>query len=141
MRRNVFALLKRSSANQWRAEALGCPGPTRFLDALKLFFLQNISIRLSKFLTTVITFHANLVLGCPSPILLHNASVTTFCYSFISHLSTFFMKTDPWMPPRVDARGCCTVRAPLCTLLLPISLILRFLGWHIQHWHLRRHLY
>src|SRR6218665_2212002 len=36
---------------QWRAEGLGCPGPTRFLDAHKLKKM-SLSIRLQKFLTT-----------------------------------------------------------------------------------------
>src|SRR6218665_1201125 len=35
---------------QWRAEGLGCPGPTRFLDAHKL--KKFLLIHLNKFLTT-----------------------------------------------------------------------------------------
>ena len=45
---------------QWRAEAVGCPGPTRFLDALKIF-----SIRPAKFLTTFFSCSPNSLLECP----------------------------------------------------------------------------
>src|SRR6218665_1118074 len=88
-------------ANQWRAEAVGCPGPTRFVDALDFFSnksLKNIfySSReisddlssFSHFLASVFKFHENSLLRCtPAPVL--HAPVTTF-FSFLVMTFTYF---------------------------------------------------
>src|SRR6218665_132824 len=59
---------------QWRAEAVGCPGQRRFLDALEniLYSSRKISDdpfrRSPKFFTffaSVVKFHENSLLGCP----------------------------------------------------------------------------
>src|SRR6218665_2469515 len=63
-----------TSGHQWRAEAVGCPGPTRFLDALENIFYSSrkISDHLLKsfivifhFFASVVKFHKNSLLGCP----------------------------------------------------------------------------
>ena len=35
----LFHFKDQCSVRQWRAEAVGCPGPTRFLDVLEKYFV------------------------------------------------------------------------------------------------------
>src|SRR6218665_719584 len=106
---SLIALLVRSprlvliTRFQWRAEAVGCPGPTRFLDALENIFYSSCKISDDLFLV----FHLNVSLfriSCqisrefapwmPPPVL-HHAPVTTFFTCFWS-FSYIFKKTGPW---------------------------------------------
>src|SRR6218665_2946041 len=41
---------------QWRAEAVGCPGPTRFLDALETIFYSSRKISDDLFLVVHLNF-------------------------------------------------------------------------------------
>src|SRR6218665_3968990 len=79
---------------QWRAEAVGCPGPTRFLDALENILYS--SRKISDDLFLVVHLHFSLFshqlsnftricsLDAPSAV-----PVTTFLTSFFGHLPTF----------------------------------------------------
>ena len=101
---------------QWRAEAAGCPGPTRFLDALENIVYSSRKIYDNHFYLvtyqnlSVFTLHENSLLGCPP--VLHHVPVTTFFSSFLVIYLHSLRKLAPWMPPRVDARGRRTVRTP-----------------------------
>src|SRR6218665_204790 len=93
---------------QQRAEAVGCPGPTRFLDALKNIFYSSRKIsddlfyQLSNFRTIHSLDAPSRAASCPGN--------DIFLFIFW-HLPTFFyIKLAPWMPHRVDARGRRTVR-------------------------------
>src|SRR6218665_800568 len=112
-------------SKQWRAEAVGCPGPTRFLDAPSKIFStigpgkyqttffsrsrKNSPIRLPKFLTTfinnIVKFYENSLLGSLNP----PASCpgnNIFLFFFLSYLH-FFNENWPlgcppgWMPGAV----------------------------------------
>ena len=90
--------------HQWRAEAVGCPGPTRFLDALEFLsnkFLKEIfSIRLAKFLTTIfLVVHQNLF---PIRLLKFRTTCLLVIYPNFSLFHISFQisgKFAPWMPP------------------------------------------
>ena len=80
---------------QWRAEAVGCPGPTRFFDALENIFYS--SRKISDDLCLVV--HPLFRISCQisrefapwvPPLVLHHAPVTTFFYFLFGHLPTFF---------------------------------------------------
>src|SRR6218665_1322960 len=95
---------------QGRAEAVECPGPMRFLDALENIFYSSRKIsddlfyQLSNFRTIRSLDAPSRVASCPG----NDIFLFIFC-----HLPTFFyIKLDPWMPPRVDARGRRPVRTP-----------------------------
>jgi len=84
-------------ARQWRAEAVGCPVPTRFLDALENIFYSSRKISDNLFLVVhqiflsfiqilyffalAVKFYENSILGCPP--VLHHAPVRTFFSSFL----------------------------------------------------------
>src|SRR6218665_3234932 len=99
----------RQPIDQWRAEGLGCPGPTRFLDAhqlkkqisprLFLLFPQNY---LPKILTTFFSNFSQFLLflsehlsgcppypGCPGPFFTFHA----FTLTFSTFTYAFFQKT------------------------------------------------
>src|SRR6218665_1207458 len=110
------------TSSQWREEAVGCPGPTRFLDALENIFYSSRQISDDLFLSVVkfITIRS-----LEAPPVLHHAQVTTFSLHFFCHFPTFFFtKNDPLDAPRVDARGRRTVRTPLCTPLHHLRVLL-----------------
>src|SRR6218665_3267794 len=78
--------------NQWRAEAVGCPGPTRFLDALKNIFYSSRKISDDLFYQ-LSNFRTIRSLDAPS----HAASCLgndNFLFIFC-HLPTFFYKNWP----------------------------------------------
>jgi|SRR6218665_181381 len=113
-----------------RAQAVGCLGPTRFLDAPSKIFS---TIRPGKFLTTFFS-RSRKNISNSSPKIFDDLSqlsnlakirsldalrspptscpVTTFFSSFFSFTYTFLRKLAPWIPPRVDAQGRRTVRTP-----------------------------
>src|SRR6218665_3607809 len=82
---------------QWRAEAVGCPGPTRFLDALENIFYSSRKIsddlfyQLSNFRTTRSLNAPSRAASCPG----NDIFLFIFC-----HLPTFFyIKLALWIPP------------------------------------------
>src|SRR6218665_1035997 len=101
------------TSSQWLEEAVECPGPTRFLDALEnifyssrkisddLFLLvhQNFSnsppnffklfIQIFHFFASVVKFHENSLLGWPP--VLHHAPATTFFSSSVDIYLHFFI--------------------------------------------------
>src|SRR6218665_2970699 len=89
---------------QWRAEAVGCPGPTRFLDALENIFYSSRKIsdalfyQLSNFRTIRSLDAPSRAASCPG----NDIFLFIFC-----HLPTFFYKNWPlgctprWMPGAV----------------------------------------
>src|SRR6218665_2151517 len=102
-------------STQWRAEAVGYPGPTRFLDALETILYSSRKIsddlffsRSPKFFTffaSVVKFHENSLLGC-SPSAASCPGNNIF-YFFFGHLPTCFKENWPlgcppgWMPGAV----------------------------------------
>src|SRR6218665_840275 len=112
---------------QWRAEAAGCPGPTRFLDALENSFYSSRKISdnllLLSHLSKFVTFSHQLsnftkIRSLDAPSSAASCPSNEIFLFFSCHLPTFFLqKLAPWMPPRVDARGRHTVRTPFCTPL------------------------
>src|SRR6218665_996828 len=109
------------TSSQWREEAVGCRGQTRFLDALENIFYSSRQISDDLFLS-VVKFITTRSLEAPP--VLHHAPVTTFSLQFLAFPYFFFTKNDPWDAPRVDARGRRTVRPPLCTPLHHIRVLL-----------------
>src|SRR6218665_2012093 len=97
--------------NQWRAEAVGFPGPTRFLDALKNIFYSSRKIsddlfyQLSNFRTIRSLDVPSRAASCPGNDILFSLHFLPFTYIFLH-------KTGPLDAPRVDARGRRTVRTP-----------------------------
>src|SRR6218665_1193837 len=97
------------TSSQWREEAVGCPGPTRFLDALENIFYSSRQIsddlfyQLSNFRT---------IRSLEAPPVLHHDSVTTFSLHFLPFTYISFTKNVPLDAPRVAARGRRTVRPP-----------------------------
>src|SRR6218665_3625136 len=99
---------------QWRAEAVGCPGPTRFLDALENILYSSRKISDDLFLVVhrnVSPFSHQLsnltrIRSLDAPVL-HHAPVTTFSYLFFGHSPTFVKENSPlgcppgWMPGAV----------------------------------------
>src|SRR6218665_729504 len=89
---------------QWRAEAVGCPGPTRLLDTLENIFYSSRKISDALFLS-VVKFQDNSLPGCPSRAAScpgNNIFLFIFC-----HLPTLLYKNCPlgcppgWMPGAV----------------------------------------
>src|SRR6218665_3343402 len=90
---------------QWRAEAVGCPGPTRFLDALENIFYSSRKIsddlfyQLSNFRTIRSLDAPSRAASCPCN--------DIFLFIF-SHLPTFCLQNWPlgcppeWMPGAVS---------------------------------------
>src|SRR6218665_315974 len=85
------------TSSQWREEAVGCPGPTRFLDALKNIFYSSRQISDDLFLSVVkfITIRSleapSRASSCPG-----NDIFSSF---FAISLLFFLQKMTPWMPP------------------------------------------
>src|SRR6218665_1069682 len=81
---------------QWRAEAVGCPGPTRFLDALENIFYSSRKIsddvfyQLSNFRTIRFLDSPSRAASCFG----NDIFLFIFC-----NLPTFLHKLAPWMPP------------------------------------------
>src|SRR6218665_435895 len=93
----------RQTVNQWRAEGLGCPGPTRFLDAhqlKKIFIRFNFFSHFSQFLL----FLSEHLSGCP---------LYAFTLTFSTFTYAFSQKTPSLDAPRLDARGWRTPTPPL----------------------------
>jgi len=104
-------------SGQWRAEAVRCLGPTRFLDVLENILYSSRKIKclttffsrspkFFTFFTSFVKFHENSLLGCPPPVRNH-APVTTYFHFFFGHLPTFFSENwhlgcpPGWMPEAV----------------------------------------
>src|SRR6218665_381646 len=106
---------------QWRAEAVGCPGPTRFLDAPKIFCITAFSRKISDdlFLVVHLNFHFFRI-SCQvsrefAPWIPPSAAScpgNDFFTSLLVIYLHFCKKTGPLDAPRVDVRGRHTVRTP-----------------------------
>src|SRR6218665_532622 len=111
---------------QWRAEAVGCPGPTRFLDALENILYSSRKISDDLFLVVHLNFStfshqlSNLTrirsLDAPPPVL-HHAPVTTFLNFFLVIYLHFFKTTGPLDAPQSGCPGPSHRPHPLCTPL------------------------
>src|SRR6218665_2186854 len=105
------------SSSQWRAEAVVCPGPTRFLDALESIFYSSCKIsddlfyQLSNFRTIRSLDAPSRAASCPG----NDIFLLIVCHLRFTYI--IFKKSGPSDAPRVDARGHRTVRTPLCTPL------------------------
>src|SRR6218665_1298607 len=94
---------------QWRAEAVGCPGPTTFLDALENIFYSSRKIsddlfyQLSNFRTTRSLDALCRAASCPG----NDIFLFIFC-----HLPTFFTQNWPFGYPQGGCPGRRTVRTP-----------------------------
>src|SRR6218665_313392 len=106
---------------QWRAEAVGCPGPTRLLDTLENIFYSSRKISDALFLS-VVKFQDNSLPGCPS----RAASCPgndIFLFIFC-HLPTFFFtKTGPLDAPQGGCPGPSHRPHSLCTPLREIKIL------------------
>jgi len=109
------------TSSQWREEAVGCPGPTRFLDALENIFYSSRQISDDLFLS-VVKFITIRSLEAPSRA--SSCPGNDIFSSFFAISLLFFTKNDPLDAPRVDARGRRTVRTPLCTPLHHLRVLL-----------------
>src|SRR6218665_3329952 len=91
---------------QWRAEDLGCPVPTRFLDAhIKKFVYQFIS---QKFLTTFLVVSANFTYICSFLFHFDNLSPKNSDYLFLvllPNISLILNRASFGCPLILDARG------------------------------------
>src|SRR6218665_729435 len=96
---------------QWRAEAVGCPGPTRFLGALENIFYSSRKISDDLFFISC-QISGQLVPLMP-PAVLHHAPVTTFFSSFFAICLHFLHKTGLLDTPQGGCPGRRTVRTPL----------------------------
>ena len=88
---------------QWRAEAAGCPRPTRFLDALEnIFYLSRklsddlFFYQLSNFRTIRSLYAPSCAASCPG----NDIFLFIFC-----HLPTFFYKNWPFGCPQGGCLG------------------------------------
>src|SRR6218665_3140064 len=97
-------------ARQWRAEAVGCPVPTRFLDALENIFYSSRKISDNLFLVVhqiflsfiqilyffalAVKFYENSLLGCP-PSAASCPGKDIFLFFFGQLPFTFLTKTGP----------------------------------------------
>src|SRR6218665_1468666 len=111
-----------------RAEAIGCPGPTRFLDALENIFYSSRKLFLvisSKFLTCspkLSNFTKIRSLDAPPPSASSCPSNYIFLFFFVIYIP-FFKENWPlgcphagWMPGAVrtpSARHCCRATFPV----------------------------
>src|SRR6218665_4207757 len=111
-------VVSENTCHQWRAEAVGRPGPTWFLDTLENIFYSSRKISDDPFLISC-QISGQFASWMPPPVL-HHAPVTTFFSSFFAIYLHFFTKAGPWMPPRVDARGRRTVRTPSARHCMPL---------------------
>src|SRR6218665_47736 len=111
---------------QWRAEAVGCPGPTRFLDALENILYSSRKISDDLFLVVHLDFslfsnqlsNFTRIRSLDAPPVLHHAPVTTFFYFFFGHLPTFFYKKTGLLDaPQGGFPGPSHRPHPLCTPL------------------------
>src|SRR6218665_1199462 len=110
------------TSSQWREEAVGCPGPTRFLDALKNIFYSSRQISDDLFLS-VVKFITIRSLEAPSRA--SSCPGNDIFSSFLPFPYFIFTKSDPLDAPRVDARGRRTVRTPSAR---PCIIFVYFLG-------------
>src|SRR6218665_764662 len=78
------------------------------------------SVIYPKFSAFVPTFNIHTITGPLDPPCWMPPISKTFLYDLLfNRLHVFFYNTMGfWTPPRLDARGCRTVRTPLCTPLL-----------------------
>src|SRR6218665_2615012 len=121
-------------ANQWRAEAVGCPGPTRFVDALDFFSNKSLTnifyssreisddlSSFSHFLASVFKFHENSLLRCtPAPVL--HAPVTTLFFLFLSHdIYLLFLVLGTVRSPDDSSRTVCPTDCSSHGLFVPLS--------------------
>src|SRR6218665_1759993 len=102
--------------SQWRTEAVGCPGPTRFLDALEniLYSSRKISDDLFSRSPKCFTFSHQLsnfkrIRSLDAPPSAASCPGNDIFYFFFY---ICLRKLAPWMPSRVNARGRRTVRTP-----------------------------
>src|SRR6218665_1122587 len=98
--------------NQWRAEAVGCPGPTRFLDALENILYSSCKISDDLFLVVHLNFSlfshqlsnftrirsSEAPLQCCIIALCPGNDI--FLLLFWSFTYIFLRKLAPWMPPQ-----------------------------------------
>src|SRR6218665_2031928 len=112
------------TSSQWREEAVGCPGPTRFLDALKNIFYSSRQISDDLFLS-VVKFITIRSLEAPSRA--SSCPGNDIFSSFFAISLLFFTKNDPgWMPGAVEpsappsARHCIIFVYFLGVLLCPV---------------------
>src|SRR6218665_1381226 len=84
------------TSSQWREEAVGCPGPTRFLDALENIFYSFREISDDLFLS-VVKFIKICSLEAPSRA--SSCPGNDIFSSFFAISLLFLQKMTPWMPP------------------------------------------
>src|SRR6218665_956473 len=107
---------------QWRAEAVGCPVPTRILDAPENIFHSSRKISPKCFTFSHQLSHFTKIGFLDAPLSAESCPVTTFFSSFLSMYTYIFYKPWPlgcppgWMPgavapsaPPLHATGRCSI--------------------------------
>ena len=110
---------------QWRAEAVGCPGPTRFLDALENILYSSRKISDDHFLVVHLIFSL-IRISCQisrefapwmPPTSAASCPDNDIFYFFFGHIPTFFKENWSLWCPQGGCPGPSHRPHPLCTPL------------------------